>query len=187
MRIHAIAENKFTDLADQLNRNLHQMGKSELQGIVLDPETTVRLIQSGAKLKTYVLADEKWVKAFASQWHLLKEETILDIVEQVHKETIDKYNQLQNKSQQRSRPNTEDIFKQEEVLVEGIGGFLKQLFKWTVFMIQLIAAVSGYGGRGGYRGRYGGREATNRDLRIMNPFVVFHLTRGLYQASLATK
>jgi len=179
MKIQTIVENRFTELAYKLNKEVRQLGESELRDLVKSPRETVTLIQKGATSKQFVFADKQWLEKFLGQWTLLDERALEQIFQQATQDVAQKYEKLQEKSKKSGGPTTkEDIFAQELILAEGIGGFMWKLAKWTLMIIQLLAMASGAAGR--YRQ---GARMNDDDLRILNPFAVFRLTKRLHDAS----
>lgn len=185
MKMQMIIENQLADIAKELSKEIRRFGESELKDLVENPRETINLIQKGSTSKQLILTDGAWTdgawtERFMQQWILLDENTKDRILDEVSDEVTKKIESLQQKNQgnKGTKNSTEDIFKQDLVLLEGIGGFLSKLAKWTLLIIKLLLTING-GSR-----RYGQNAANADDLRIFNPFAVFRLTKHLHEASI---
>jgi hypothetical protein len=179
MKMQMIIENQLADIAKELSKEIRRFGESELKDLVENPRETINLIQKGSTSKQLILTDGAWIERFMQQWILLDENTKDKILDEVSDEVTKKIESLQQKNQgnKGTKNSTEDIFKQDLVLLEGIGGFLSKLAKWTLLIIKLLLTING-GSR-----RYGQNAANADDLRIFNPFAVFRLTKRLHDTS----
>lgn len=200
MKLQMIYENRLNDLAQKLTKDIHKFGQDELEGLVSNPAVTLRLIQIAAQYQDdYIMFNKEWLMSFLSQWRYVDQESWDEITEEVHKEVIRKYEELQESqnsilSQFLSK---EDINSNNQILTEGVGKFLLRLFQWAIILGQILISSSnggrygGYGGRyGGYGGKYGRNSRRKKEkfdpkeLYILNPYAVYFLTNLLYSESL---
>jgi hypothetical protein len=195
MKLQTIIEDKLTDMAAKLNKSLYRYGEDDLHYLVNNPGKTVDMIRSGATSKKFILANRDWVERFLDQWRMISLNERERMLDETVKEVIAHLERMQRDSQ--SDPTRKEaIFRNDLVLSEGIGSFLATLAKWAILVMKLLVAsggghggYGGYGGRGGRGGRgdaaggaAGGRKTVD-ELRILNPYAVFKLTKRLRDAS----
>ena len=168
MKLKLIIEKNQKDLvaaAQKLNQQVQQFGESELQGLVRDPARTVDLIRRGMTAKEFIFADDRWIRSFLEQWHLLPDDVIMDIFQDVHREIVMRIEKL------RTEGVLHDFNMLNEGMLSGVGGFLTKLAKMAWLLLQLLVASGG--GKGNMNTR------SIKELRVFNPYAVFRLTKDL--------
>lgn len=171
MKLQLISENNLMKAAQQLNQQVVKTGTADLQGLVVDPSATVKLIRQGMTAPEFVLKDEWWVESFLEQWRLLDEDTIEKIFNNVYQEITEKIQKMRNQS--------ENILVDNNVLFEGVlssvSGFLSKLSKFAMLLMKLLVAS------GGGRGNLDPKSLA--ELRVLNPYSVYRLTQDLQVTS----
>lgn len=175
MKLCMISENRLTDLFKQLDKNLAFVSEEALEGLVEDPKAVMTLIRKGTSSRNLVLEDEDWIRQFLMQWQLLDTDETMEIFEAVYEDAMEKINKKKKDDRNRSQSQqtqSEQLLRSEILLSEGVGSFLSKLAKWMVLFVQLLATMSS---------SRGGRKSGN--VSDINSYVVYNLTKGLYQAS----
>ena len=167
MKLQIISENDLTKAAQKLNQQVTKLGVADLDGLVKDPHDAVELIRRGMTAQEFIFSDDEWVITFLEQWVLLDENVIEQIYHDIEQEILQKAQQM--------RKQSESILIDDSVLFEGalsgVGGFLSKLGKFAMLLMKLLIA-SGGGGNS-----INARSLT--ELRVLNPYSVYRLTKDL--------
>jgi len=175
MKLQIISEKneKLTELVQKLNLEIKRFGRAELQGLVTDADKTLDLINRGSRSRTLIFNDRRFLDEFLVQWKLLDERGRNRVLDTVINEITEKVNRMKESG---GGATTEEFYISQLTLAEGVGGFLMKLAKWALVITQLLMAVGGI--KGGMRG-----GVNDDNLYILNPYIMFKLTKGLYEAS----
>lgn len=169
MKLQTISEADFATEARKLNASVVKTGVADLKDLVHDPHLTVSLIRQGMMARGLIFTNRGWVEKFLRQWHLLDEDTLERIFEDVYDDLL--------KRVQRMR--AEGVMSVDIVLTEAtlssVGSFLAKLAKFAFILIKLLAAA-----RGGTKGLNSEQIA---ELGVLNPYAVYQLTKNLQTVS----